>query len=85
MDISRGSLVYSRAGRDKGTLFVVLGRDGDCVYLADGETRRVLKPKKKKIKHINKTNKVVELDFENISDSMVRKAIKAGLECFVGR
>lgn len=85
MDISRGSLVYSRAGRDKGMIFVVLSCEGDCVYLADGETRRISRPKRKKLKHINKTNKIVELDFENISDSMVRKAIKAGLECFVGR
>ena len=46
MDISKGSLVYSRSGRDKGTLFVVLDTDGDYVYLADGDTRRAAKPKK---------------------------------------
>mgnify|MGYP001031992256 CR=1 FL=1 len=75
MDICRGSLVYSRAGRDKGGLFLVLSADEDNVYLADGVTRRVSKPKKKKRKHINKTNTVLELDFENISDSAVRKAL----------
>ena len=75
MDISRGSLVYSRAGRDKGTLFLVIATENDFVYLTDGDTRRVSKPKKKKLKHINKTNTVLELDFENISDSMVRKAL----------
>ncbi|MDD6214893.1 MAG: KOW domain-containing RNA-binding protein [Firmicutes bacterium] len=75
MDIGRGSLVYSRAGRDKGGLFLVLAADEDNVYLADGVTRRVSKPKKKKRKHINKTNTVLELDFENISDSAVRKAL----------
>lgn len=79
-DVVRGSLVYSRAGKDKGKLFLVAGVDGEYVYLLDGDTRRVDKPKKKKLKHINKTNKVCELDFENISDSAVRKAlmIKAG-------
>lgn len=75
MDISKGSLVYSRSGRDKGKLFVVLNMDGDYVYLADGDTRRAEKPKKKKLKHINKTNTVLELDFENISDSALRKAL----------
>ena len=75
MDITKGSLVYSRAGRDKGTLFVVIETEGDWVYLADGDLRRVEKPKKKRLKHINKTNKVAEIDFENISDSMLRKAL----------
>lgn len=80
MDIEKGSLVYSRAGRDKGTLFVVIDIEGDWVYLADGDTRRAQKPKKKKLKHINKTNKVAELDFENISDSALRKALKKSLD-----
>lgn len=75
MDICKGMLVYSRAGRDKGKLFVVLGIENDFVYLSDGDTRRVSAPKKKKIKHINKTNTVLEFDFENISDSDVRRAI----------
>lgn len=75
MEICKGSLVYSRAGRDKGTLFVVLSVDGEYVYLADGDTRKLSNPKKKKLKHINRTNKVCELDFDNLSDSMVRKAL----------
>ena len=75
MDITKGSLVYSRAGRDKGSLFIVIDKEGDWVYLADGDLRRVEKPKKKRLKHINKTNKSAEIDFENISDSMLRKAL----------
>lgn len=75
MDISRGSLVYSRAGRDRGTLFLVIATEGEFVYLTDGDTRKVVKPKKKKLRHINKTNTVLKLDFENISDSDVRKAL----------
>lgn len=75
MEITKGSLVYSRAGRDKGTLFVVLAKEGDWVYLADGHTRKAEKPKKKRLKHINKTNRIAEVDFDNISDSMLRKAL----------
>ena len=76
MDICKGMLVYSKAGRDKGKLFVVLDTKDDFVYLSDGDTRRIAAPKKKKIKHINRTNTVLELDFENLSDSGVRKALK---------
>ena len=75
MEITKGSLVYSRAGRDKGTLFVVLAQEGDWVYLADGKCRRADKPKKKRLKHINKTNRIAEIDFNNVSDSMLRKAL----------
>ena len=75
MDICKGMLVYSKAGRDKGKLFMVLKTENDFVYLSDGDIRRVAAPKKKKIKHINRTNTVVELDFDKISDSAVRKAL----------
>lgn len=75
MEIERGSLVYSIAGRDKGNLFLVLKRDGEFVYLADGNTRKVENPKKKKLKHVNKTNTLLELDFDNISNSDIRKSL----------
>ena len=76
MEIKRGSLVYSIKGRDKGNLFMVLKRDGDFVYLADGKTRRCENPKKKKLKHINKTNTRLDADFDNISNSEVRKMLE---------
>ena len=75
MEIERGSLVYSIAGRDKGSLFLVLKRDDDFVYLADGKLRRIENPKKKKLKHVNKTNTLLELELENISNSDVRKSL----------
>lgn len=75
MEIERGSLVYSIAGRDKGSLFLVLKREGEFVYLADGSIRKSENPKKKKIKHINKTNTLLEVD-ENISNSDIRKMLK---------
>ena len=75
MNICKGSLVYSLAGRDKGKLFLVLALENDFVYLADGDTRRVENPKKKKIKHVNKINRVLDIDFDSISDSSLRKAL----------
>ena len=72
--MERGSLVYSIAGRDKGTLFLVLKKDGDYVYLADGNLRKVENPKKKKIKHVNKTN--TRLEIEEVSNSDIRKLLE---------
>lgn len=53
-----GSVVISKAGRDKGNWFIVLSAENGYVFLADGSSRKVDKPKKKKIKHIQKTNSV---------------------------
>ena len=74
MEIERGSLVYSIAGRDKGVLFLVLKREGDFVYLADGKLRRTENPKKKKLKHVNKTNTLLEIG--EVSNSDIRKLLK---------
>lgn len=76
MDICKGSLVYSRAGRDKGGLFLVLSAEENYAYIADGNTRKVSAPKRKNIRHLNKTNRVLNMDFDNISDSQVRKALE---------
>ncbi len=74
MEIERGSLVYSIAGKDKGSLFLVLKREGEFIYLADGDQRKLENPKKKKIKHVNKTNTLLE--FEDVSNSDIRKMLK---------
>ena len=52
MEIDRSSLIVSKAGRDKGQLFFVIYADEQYVYLADGKSRRLEKPKRKKRKHI---------------------------------
>ena len=56
-----GSIVISKAGRDCGEWFVVLAAENGYAFLADGRKRKVDKPKKKKIKHIQMTNSVSEL------------------------
>ena len=51
MELSAGDIVYSKAGRDKDKFFIVLEvLDSDYVLLADGGTRGVDKPKKKKLR-----------------------------------
>ena len=52
MEIDKSSLVVSKAGRDQGQLFYVIDADEQYVYLADGKSRRLEKPKRKKRKHV---------------------------------
>ena len=52
MEVDKSSLIVSKAGRDKGQLFYVIDADEQYVYLADGKSRRLEKPKRKKRKHV---------------------------------
>ena len=52
MDIARSNIVRSNAGRDKGKLFVVLAVEGEYLLLADGKSRKVESPKRKKRRHV---------------------------------
>ena len=47
-----GELATSKAGHDKDRLYMIVGEEGECVYLCDGRRRGVEHPKKKKKKHI---------------------------------
>lgn len=51
-----GKVVYSKNGRDKGKMFVVVGIVNErFVLLADGDLRKIEKPKIKNIKHVQLT------------------------------
>ena len=52
MEVDKSSLIVSKAGRDKRQLFYVIDTDEQYVYLADGKSRKLEKPKRKKRKHI---------------------------------
>lgn len=52
MEIAKTNIVRSDAGRDQGKLFVVLAVEGEYLLLADGKTRKVETPKRKKRKHV---------------------------------
>lgn len=47
-----GELATSKAGHDKDRLYMIVGEEGECVYLCDGRLRGAEHPKKKKKKHI---------------------------------
>lgn len=52
MEIAKSNIVRSDAGRDKGKLFAVLAVEGEFLLLADGKTRKVENPKRKKRRHV---------------------------------
>lgn len=75
MEIQAGSIVYSKAGRDKSKVMLVIKTEGEYAYVADGELRTVGKPKKKKFKHLQKTNTKAETDCDVLADCDVRRIL----------
>lgn len=78
---SKGQIVFSKSGRDKGLAFIVLDYDESYVYITDGKLRKLEKPKRKNRVHIQPTNYVVT-DIMNklenglhIMNSDIRKAL----------
>ncbi len=77
-----GEFAKSKAGHDKEQIFIILNIEDEYVYLADGKSRSIDKPKKKKIKHIQVINMIdVELQKKleahiPIHDEDIKRAIK---------
>ena len=58
--IEIGSVVISKAGRDRGRTFLVVGVvDDDFVMVANGALRKMDRQKKKRRKHLKPTGRVV--------------------------
>ena len=79
-----GVVAVSRAGRDAGKYFVILEvQDDQHVLIADGELRKVHKPKRKKLKHLCIRPYVAESirdclkEQKLLMDSDLRKALTA--------
>lgn len=58
MNIARGSVVLSTAGKEKNQIFVVFDCDDKFCYLVDGKRLKISKPKKKSLKHVQKASKI---------------------------
>ncbi len=86
-DIMIGQYVRSKAGRDRDRVFLVTQViDEKFVLIADGDLRRIEKPKKKKIRHLVVINQVSESLKDKLSgdgkinNALVRREIeKLGL------
>ncbi len=80
--ISIGQIVFAKAGRDKGCAFIVTNVIGEYVLIANGKNRTLLKPKKKKVIHLQITNFIDSSIKEKIEsnsyllDSDIKKSLK---------
>ena len=72
-----GSIVRSLAGHDKNDFQVVIKAEDDFVYVCNGKSRRLERPKKKNLKHVKKLNTV--LDDECLKSN---KSIRLALSSF---
>lgn len=74
-------LAVSRAGHDRDTLYLVLGEEGDYLWLTDGRRRLLENPKKKKKIHVQIIKHLPEqllAQMQEITvDAHVKKILKA--------
>lgn len=74
MDIRMGTVVVSAAGHDAGGVFAVVGFTDGYALIADGKIRRLEKPKRKKLKHLEP---IGTLEQENPqTNRQLKKALK---------
>ena len=77
-----GDVVISTYGRDMGEWYIVKETENKYVFLINGQTKPISKPKKKKCKHILKTSFYAKEVAQKIAlnrylqDAEVRKTLK---------
>lgn len=69
-----GMLAKSKAGHDKGHIYVIYKTDDAYVYLIDGRIRKMDNPKKKKKKHVQVICK--QYDITALDDVGVKRILK---------
>ena len=75
--LQKGQVVYSAAGHDKDSFYVVVEVDRDgCCRIADGRRRGLGSPKRKNPKYLRATRGVIQLA-QIGSDRALRRALAA--------
>ena len=72
--IEKGMLAKSKAGHDKGQVYVIYEMDETYVYLVDGKIRGIDKPKRKKRKHVQVICE--KHDMTDIDDVGIKRILK---------
>lgn len=73
MKAENGRIVRVIAGHDKDLFMVITAVEGDFAYISDGKSRKLDKPKKKRLKHLRFTNTVINTD--GLTDKQLRRFI----------
>lgn len=80
----KGCFALSKAGHDKGSIYVVLNESDGYVFLSDGKYKLIDNPKKKKIKHIE----ILENSDRDLSEKInnnievKNEEIKRSIKCY---
>ena len=74
MEFEKGTVVISKAGRDKGYFMVVLDQAEGYIIVADGKERPLDRPKRKNPKHLQKTNQTLSL--EQLTNKKLRTVLR---------
>jgi len=74
-----GCFAFSKAGHDKGRLYVIIGAKDDTVFLSDGRLKPLVAPKKKKLKHVQIVKKRCQ-EHGTFADTDIKRAIKLFLK-----
>ena len=75
MELIKGSVVISKAGRDKGYFLAVKDVTDEGVFVCDGKERPVERPKKKNPLHLTKTRYVLTEE-QTATNRSLKKALK---------
>ena len=72
-----GMLASSKAGHDKDSVYVIIREDGEYIYVADGKSRTVERPKRKNRKHVQliKKKRMPKPD-NGFDDLQIKRMIK---------
>ena len=74
MNITQGTVVIAKAGRDKGKAFAVTAvLDERTVLIADGKRRPIERPKRKNVLHLQATSTTVDCVTTNRQLRMILK------------
>lgn len=81
-----GMLVRSKSGHDHGKVYVIIDVQGEYLFLVDGRIRPLAKPKKKKVKHVQRVDillqEIVEKKLNNtLIDENIKRAIMLYESC----
>ncbi len=73
-------LAKSLCGHDKNEIYVVYREENDFVYLINGKTKTIEKPKRKKQRHIqiikNLPEEIIEMVSKELTNETAKKIIK---------
>lgn len=72
--IEKGMLAKSKAGHDKGKIYIIYKVDETYVYLVDGKIRLLDNPKRKKRKHVQVICE--QHDLSGLDDVGIKRILK---------